>query len=314
MRSLDRTFVSEDVGYVTARDNWSTTATVFTFNSGPFPGGLHDQADNNSFTFIARGEPVILDSGASNDRSDGSPSSALGHNGVLIDGRGEGVAGEGAGVSGRIEWISKDHERVFVVGDAKKSFDKNGHNPVRRALRTALFVRAPEPYVLLFDDVLKDAYPHRYEFVLHVPNGDESEFESELRIAEVRGHDGAPVGRVEFLNPSSVIARAEVFISRGEPYRRHRLWRFATDAVAPDFIVLVTGHGLAPEQTRVQRRRRAFVVEMTWWWGVDRVTLPRRTASVWSRLRRREPTARPVLHRSRARSGAQANADHSGVT
>ena len=47
---------------------------------GPFSAKIHDQSDNNSFTFIAGGVPLVLDAGSANRRTEGTPSSSLGHN------------------------------------------------------------------------------------------------------------------------------------------------------------------------------------------------------------------------------------------
>ena len=44
-------FLCADVGFVSARDSWSEDGTAFAFNCGPFVGKIHDQSDNNSFTF-----------------------------------------------------------------------------------------------------------------------------------------------------------------------------------------------------------------------------------------------------------------------
>ena len=67
---LDDWFYCPDVGYLSARDTWRHDASVFSFNSGRLKGlPVHDQSDNNSFTFIARGEPLVIDSGTARRRT-----------------------------------------------------------------------------------------------------------------------------------------------------------------------------------------------------------------------------------------------------
>jgi Heparinase II/III-like protein len=278
--SLDDTFFASDVGYLSARDHWADDASVFTFNSGPFIGSIHDQSDNNSFTFIAGGEPVVLDAGASNDQREESPSSSFGHNLVLIDGIGERPVAEGKGISGRIEAITTSEEAVCVVGNAADSYSHEGHNPVLQALRSAVFVRRPLPYLLIHDDIQKDERTHWYEFLVHVPAGDESSFGGIVRSAVVHGEDGRDVGVIEFLEPEAVRPAAEEFVSRHHhPYQRHRLWRFRTEAVNPQFLVLLRplNGAFAPEEPSVQvnRNRSALVVTLSWSYGVDKITFPR---------------------------------------
>ncbi|MDR2676229.1 MAG: hypothetical protein LBC18_15545 [Opitutaceae bacterium] len=45
------------------------------------------------------------------------------------------------------------------------------HNPVRRAIRTLVFARAPQPYVLIIDDIQKDGRERLYEWLMQTgPN------------------------------------------------------------------------------------------------------------------------------------------------
>jgi hypothetical protein len=277
--SLDDTFFASDVGYLSARDRWADDASVFTFNSGPFIGSIHDQSDNNSFTFITRGAPIVLDAGASNDQREGTPSSSFGHNLVLVDGVGERPVGEGKGISGRIDAKSTSHDAVCVVGDAAESYSDHGHNPVLHALRSAVFVRRPLPYLIIHDDIQKDNGTHTYEFLVHVPAGDESSFDGAIRSAVVHDEDGRDAGVIEFLQPEAVRPAAEEFVTRHHhPYQRHRLWRFGTEAVNPHFLVLLRplNAGSASEEPSVQVNRigSALVVRLRWSYGVDEITLP----------------------------------------
>jgi Heparinase II/III-like protein len=277
--SLDDTFFASDVGYLSARDRWADDASVFTFNSGPFIGSIHDQSDNNSFTFIGGGAPIVLDAGASNDQREGTPSSSFGHNLVLIDGVGEPPVGEGKGISGRIAAITTSEEAVCVVGDGAESYSHEGHNPVLHAMRSAVFVRHPRPYVLIHDDIQKDESSHMYEFLVHVPAGDESSFNDSVRSAIVHDENGRDVGVIGFLEPEAVRPAAEEFVTRhNHPYQRHRLWRFGTEAVNPHFLVLLRSLNAASASeepsVQVNRNGSAFVIRLHWSYGVDEITLP----------------------------------------
>ena len=68
---VKKVFSCPEVGYFCEHESWSHDASVFSFNCGEFIGAIHDQADNNSFTFFARGVPIIIDAGAANKAEEG---------------------------------------------------------------------------------------------------------------------------------------------------------------------------------------------------------------------------------------------------
>ena len=274
LEQLEHEFSCSDVGYLSARDGWDANASVFTFNSGPFSAKIHDQSDNNSFTFIAGGVPLVLDAGSANRRTEGTPSSSLGHNLVFIDGRAEDVAGQGHGVSGRILAVERQDSYVAVVGDASESYGKDGYNPVRHALRHAVFVRHPTPYLITYDDIQKDDADHDYEYVVHVPVA-LGPTPRGTRFAIVGAAEG-PVGHIEFLHPRTLTATSEPYRSRCDPYRRHDLWRFQTRANNPHFMVLLTSRDLQarPAVTFVLTDARAEL-RLSWPWGVDEIRCER---------------------------------------
>jgi hypothetical protein len=292
---LDDVFHASEVGYLSARDSWSDDATVFAFNSGPFyeRAHLHDQADNNSFTLVACGEPMIIDSGDGDAVVDAPQASSLGHNLVLVDGLGEHPPGDVTGVSGRIVELGTHADAVCVTGDATDSYCSRGYNPVRHASRSALSVRRPFPYLLVYDDIRKDDAPHCYEFIVHVPAIDESSI-GHGSGATVLDPEHHPIGTIEVLSPATVSARVEEFATCSEPYRTHRLLRFATTAVNPHFVVLfrpLPATAARPE-TRVTEHGDRREVTLRWPGSVDTITLPNLEATA------RSAGARPALVRT----------------
>jgi hypothetical protein len=237
---LDDVFYASDVGYVSARDAWTEDATIFTFNSGPYyaQARLHDQSDNNSFALVAGGAPMIIDSGDGNDKPDAPQSSALGHNLVFVDGLGEHPPGPRTGVSGRIIAFGFHDDAVCVVGDAHESYCFRDYNPVLRAHRTGVFVRRPFPYVVVYDDMQKDRREHLYEFIVHVPEVDDASFDPDSGRVVVCDGERRAIGSIDVLAPASVRSSVEEFEGCSEPYRVHRIVRFATTAVNPGFVVL----------------------------------------------------------------------------
>jgi hypothetical protein len=277
LERLDDCFHCPDVGYLSARDTWSDDASVFSFNSGPLKGlPVHDQSDNNSFTFFALGEPLAIDSGTARRRTreDGTPSSALGHNLVFIDGRGEHPVRRGVGVSGEILGFERRDTHVAVIGDATASYTVRKYNPVRQVLRHAVFVKHPVPYLVTYDDIQKDRREHNYEYVLHVPAGDRFSGVRPVRLATVTRPDGSPAGRVEVLHPPGVWLTTDRFESMSPPFADHLLWRFGVRAVHPHFVVLfLPGEPstLRSPDARIARDRSTISVELRWPDGCDHI-------------------------------------------
>jgi hypothetical protein len=310
--TLDRWFHCPTIGYVSARDQWGDRASVFTFNCGEFPKAGHDQSDNNSFTFIGGGVPLVIDAGMANDREEGSPSSSWGHNLVFIDGRAQHVAGEGAGVSGELLVAVDAGDHVAVVGDAKPSYNRRKWNTVRHAVRSAVFVREPIPYVVTYDDIEKDDRAvHEFEYFVHVPasaasNGDGQGDGVPANPLVVRDPGGAAAGHLHVLCPADVRTTHGPFESISQPFRRHELWRFATTAVNPHFVVLTVPFvdGMAPDyEAEVDVAPAVVNVRLRWAYGVDEIEFPTVAGGTQPTLRTPSTDGRlappPTMHRTR---------------
>lgn len=282
LQRLDDHLFCPEVGYLSARDSWDEDASVFTFNSGRTPCELHDQADNNSFTFIAGGKPIVIDSGASNRLSEISASSALGHNLVFIDSLGQHPAGQGTCVDGRILDAEFADTHVAVVGEATDSYATGKYNsagryvtaqynPVRHALRHAVFVKHPFPYLVTYDDIQKDRDTHTYEYLLHVPFADLAVPSGRPGSLTVSTDSETPAGLVTFLAPASVIASSEPFVSKTAPFADHVLLRFATRAVNPHFVVLYlpADRSGTEVQSEIKHSRDRVTVRLRWPHGLD---------------------------------------------
>ncbi len=267
-----------DVGYL--RDFSPGSQTGFSFNCGEYIGAIHDQSDNNAFTLFSHGVPIALDAGAFNYPEEGNASSSFGHNAVVIDGRGQLPAGHGYGVSGEIVHLDRDQSRLIVGGDARRSYISLDYNPVRRAVRWCVFVKQPDPYLLVYDDIQKDDAEHDYEFLLHTPTPSAARIDrGVIRMdLDFEGHRASC--DVAMLEPATITAAGEVFSCPGHPpFEQHTLWRLARRAVNPEFIVLFvpsTGVGPPAYRAEVQRAARAITVSIRFASGhVHHVVLPR---------------------------------------
>ncbi len=232
-------FHCEDVGYLR---EWTTDRRWgFSFNCGTFIGSIHDQCDNNSFTLFAAGVPFVLDAGAANRAEEGSASSSYGHSAILIDGRGQALAGGGLGVSGSIVRVERESARTIVAGDATESYARHGYNPVLWARRTCLFTHGQSPSLLVCDDIQKDGDEHEYEFLLHTPTPSSFAVEGQRACMSIDFDGVSMKGEMVVLDPPGVRIVSEAFTSLGQPpFEQHTLWRITAKAVNPRFVILLT--------------------------------------------------------------------------
>jgi ubiquinone/menaquinone biosynthesis C-methylase UbiE len=229
-----------EIGYLNTRDTWSENATVVTFSCGEYIGAIHDQSDNNSFTLTFQGQPLVIDSGAANSSQENSASSSLGHNLVLIDGKGQRFSGGGHGVSGKIIRTEFTETFDYIVGDATSAYNLMDYNPVHFAVRHLCFVKQPFPYFITFDDIQKSEKIFSYEYILHVPRDYQiSEIHSNKFKLTTNNNSQSHAFILWFLNPKPIILKPDKFSSKGQtPFSEHQLLRFELQAVNPQFVAL----------------------------------------------------------------------------
>lgn len=165
-------------GLAVFRTGWSREDVMFAIEAGPYYPVTHNQADKGHFTLYGLGQRWAIDSGYGNDRLPLGRCQTVAHNGVLIDGRGQALSGAGLGTNGKIFAFDNNARFGHVVADATEAYRQNskgtGGQPIRRAVRHALFVRprneAPA-YVVLADDLEKDDAEHSFAWLLHTDAG-----------------------------------------------------------------------------------------------------------------------------------------------
>jgi hypothetical protein len=278
---LDPHFYCPEIGYVSTRDHWGADGSVFTFNSGPLIGVVHDHSDNNSFTFIAEGEPLVIEAGSANKPVEGSGSSATGHNLVFIDGVSEALSGGARGVDGTILGVDRTDHHVAVVGDATASYNKEGHNPVRHALRHAVFVKQPVPYLITYDDIDKDGDAHLYEYLLHVPFGDDHDDAKPVGRLTVGKVLGEVAGGVVLARPAMTTVATQPFTTQAAPFKNHVLWRIAHQSVNPGFLMVFVPARLAiaaPPGVTIETSSASTKLRLRWPHGTDELVFSVRAA------------------------------------
>jgi len=160
-------------GNVFARSEWdSDKASWFEFTTR-YASANHTHYDMNSFLFTAFGEPFAthaniypyshLDHGVDFE-----------HNMVIIDQGGMPAAdnphsaGDDGSIRGLLTGVGLGHFADYVRGDARLSYADHSvrtSTPAERANRSALFVKqGAYPYVVVADDIQKDAAEHDYHW------------------------------------------------------------------------------------------------------------------------------------------------------
>lgn len=205
---LPPAFLWRDRGLYYYRTGWprrgGSDDVVFSFYSGPFPGG-HSQEDQNSFTLYGHGARLSADNGfdAPNAQSEA-------HNMVFIDGKGQHYSRGSVGTDGSIAAHVLSNYADYLFGDATAaytthsdynrpgfpfpdddwSYGYDGGNPVERAHREWIVVHegATPPYFVLLDDVKKDAALHTYDWRMHTDASHALDLSaSPLRVESARG-------------------------------------------------------------------------------------------------------------------------------
>ncbi|MBP9892764.1 MAG: heparinase II/III family protein [Planctomycetes bacterium] len=185
-------------GLLTVRTGWEENDFLASFEAGERRGGCHCQADHGHFLIFARGQWLAADTGYSNKIEPDSPNQTIGHNGVLIDGKGMAISGNGGIVEAEMKQVLTFKSFVCAQADLSKAYGKGGYNAMKQCTRvflcmtreleakaakddkgeTATSSEGPEgTYIVVIDLFNKDGAKHDFTFLLH--GNKESTFEAE---------------------------------------------------------------------------------------------------------------------------------------
>ncbi|MHB8993625.1 MAG: heparinase II/III domain-containing protein [Armatimonadota bacterium] len=199
------------------RTGWDTSDVMFSIEAGPYYPVTHNQADEGHFTLYGLGQRWAIDSGYGNNRLPGGRDSTMAHNCILIDGEGMAPSGAGAGTSGKVLTYQNSERFGYAAADATDAYNRNNHGQpgavVQHARRHSLLVRplAGSPaYAVVLDDIQKDAQPHDYTWLMHLPD--------DMRVELTE--DGAT------LSPGSAAAQCFVETPADATGRGETAWTF----------------------------------------------------------------------------------------
>jgi hypothetical protein len=165
---------SGERGLVTARSGWGENDFLVSFEAGKRLNGCHSQGDHGHFLIWAHGGWLAADTGYCNNKEAGFPNQTDGHNGMMIDGKGQFISGGGKFCEAEIVKVIQEDSIYLIRTDLSKAYGKDGYNPLKRAFRTMLVLMPPDgaddsyyPYVLLLDDFDKNGKEAEYNWMLH---------------------------------------------------------------------------------------------------------------------------------------------------
>jgi hypothetical protein len=159
--------VTRGRGTLTVRTGWEKNDFLAAFECGKRIPGTHGQSDVGHFLVYAKGRCLAADTGYSNQAVEGSPQQSLGHNLVLVDGKGEVLTGNGQVTQGKLVQWEQKKTLVWAQADLAQAFAQKNYNPLAIAQRCFIVLTGPDPYVVVADAFVKDTKSHDYTWLLH---------------------------------------------------------------------------------------------------------------------------------------------------
>lgn len=247
-------------GYVFARSEWDNERAHWFAFATRYANANHTHYDMNSFLFTAFGEQFATHT---NLYGYGHEHHGVDfeHNMVII---GEGgmpaedrrnSAGDDGSLYGMMTGAGLGHFADYVRGDARLSYaDRSipASTPAERANRCALFVKqGPNPYVVVADDIRKDADDHDYHWQWHTEAlsvEGEGSFERPFLIEGADARCG-----IAFLEPAAPAHEFRIVESPHRPDIRLGLLRVSRRGVRTRFLAVAAAWRKGARRPAVRR-------------------------------------------------------------
>ena len=204
------------------RSSWQDDAALATFTCGFDQHRGHNHRDENSFTFSAFGEYFVIDPGY-------LPWETRCHNSVLINGTGQDREETEYDTYGRIVASTNLGSAWYMKGDATEAYrDFLG---LDHATREFFFVRAPQSYIIVSDDITKNSTAE-FTWLLHTKTNNVVTMGPSAGEFYIQGpNQGSAVCFVKFLSPTQNLTIAEsnlagqTFVSRDVTYNYRNFFK-----------------------------------------------------------------------------------------
>lgn len=221
-------------GFAVLRDGWDEEDALVTLIAGEGVHGCWNHADNNSFTFAARGEMFAIDRG-SFARVNGRKlpkREPWDHNLVLVDGMGYKFVKGSQSVPGELVRVNDLGGAALATGDVKSAFAE----PFQKAARSVLLVRGQQPVLIVVDDIQKDAAEHEFTWLMHTGLANRIEVNATANTASIIGSRRGSVCDVRVLWPNNaVISQIEA-----RDQSDNAIIAASARAVNPRFVTVLT--------------------------------------------------------------------------
>lgn len=161
--------VFQHIGWAAMHSDWAERGrTSVYFKSSPYGSFNHSHADQNSFTVVAAGRPLLIDSGVYDWYGSAHWNNwyrqTVAHNAITFDG-GKGQVTEGYEATlkaqGKLTRFEPGPDIDFVEGDATKAYG----GALNKAIRKLWYIRS-EQSIVVVDDLSSDS-PRKYEWNAH---------------------------------------------------------------------------------------------------------------------------------------------------
>lgn len=187
-------------GLVVFRTGWSAQDLMLSMESGPYHWVNHDQADKGQVTLYGASGRWMIDSGYGNTQTPEGLAQTVAHNLILVDGRGQAIAGQSLGSDGAIRGFRATETHGWALSDATSAYRRNSRGDpgvkLESALRQVVFARpcGDRPaYAVIVDSLKVDGKTHAFDWLLHTSA--DNQVTTGASEAVLRSHPTASGGR-----------------------------------------------------------------------------------------------------------------------
>lgn len=191
-----------DRGTGSFRSSWEDDAALATFTSGVDIHRGHNHRDEGSFTFSAFGEYFVVDAGY-------DPNMGRAHNCVTVNGVDQDKEVDDYDTYGLTLAAKEFSSAWYMKGDATASYPDALN--LDHAIRQFMFVKAPQPYIIVSDDI-ESSDVADFSWLLHVAKDSDVTMGVSAGEFYIQGK-GSAVCYVKFLTPTQGLTFEESDLS-----------------------------------------------------------------------------------------------------
>jgi hypothetical protein len=272
------------------RTGWNRNDVMFSVEAGPYYIVTHNQADKGHFTLYGYGYRWACDPGYANNKNRRGRAQTEAHNCVLIDGKGQGLSGAGAGTSGQILAYTNTPAYGYALADCSDAYRRSHvfdeeqpdgkpieNMEIDRAYRHTMFVYPGEEtpaYAVVLDDIRQDDSVRTYTWqMLSWPDLELALHEGGAVVSPKKNRQTNPRMFV-FLSSETPSTITQDIYTPGDNYRPASFPRLRADcqAVNPYFAaVLIPTDAAAQPVVHFENTADEKTIVVEWSGRTDRI-------------------------------------------